>query len=504
MNGGRKGPTSLSPAKRELLSLLLKKRGVGDGKPGTIPRRPDSAPCALSFAQERIWFFEQLESGTASYNVPAAVRVSGRLDPDALRRSLGEILRRHEALRTAFEFVGGRPLQRVLPVSPPPLPVFDLRGVPPREREARAASVIGEEVRRLFDLTGDPLLRCALLRLEEDDHVVLLTLHHIASDGWSSHILVQELSALYEAFAEGRPSPLAELPIQYADFAVWQRARLQGEGLEGLFAYWQKQLEGAPAKLKLATDRPRPQTRTLSGALRSLSLTEELTLALGELCRREDVTLFMLTLAAFKTLLYRYTWQEDVVVGTPIANRRHREVEGLIGFFVNTLALRTDLSGNPSFRALLARVRETTLGAYAHQDMPFDKLVEMLRAERDLSHDPLFQVFFALNNNPAREIRLPALTFTPYGADNGVAKFDLEISLVEWGGRLTVKAIYKKALFDPATIDLMLERYRALLEGVVADPAARLLDLPLGKDVRTAPTAAPAFELADEFTFDDW
>ncbi|HEY0172167.1 MAG TPA: amino acid adenylation domain-containing protein, partial [Pyrinomonadaceae bacterium] len=503
-NDGGKRSAPLSPAKRELLPLLLTKKGIGDGKSGAIPRRPDSDPCPLSFAQERIWFFEQLESGTASYNVPAAVRATGRLDVDVLRRSLGEILRRHEALRTAFEFVGGRPLQRVLPVSPLPLPVFDLRGVPPQERDAQAMNVIGEEVRRSFDLTGDPLLRCALLRLDEDDHVVLLTLHHIASDGWSSHILVSELTALYEAFAGGRPSPLAELPIQYADFAVWQRGWLRGERLEGLFAYWEKQLEGAPAKLKLATDRPRPPARTLRGARRSLLLTEGLTLALKELCRREDVTPFMLLLAAFKTLLYRYTWQEDIVVGTPIANRRRREVEGLIGFFVNTLALRTDLSGNPTFRALLARVRETTLGAYAHQDMPFDKLVEMLRTERDLSHDPLFQVFFALNNNPAREAELPDVTLSGYMADNGVAKFDLEVSLVERDGRLVVNAIYKEALFDAATIDLMLERYRALLEGVVADPDARLLDLPLGEDAREARTAAPAVETADEFTFDDW
>jgi hypothetical protein len=488
MSGGARGPASLSPAKRELLSLLLKRKGVGDGRSGAIPRRPDSAPCPLSFAQERIWFFEQLESGTASYNVPAAVRALGRLDADALRRSLEEIVRRHEALRTAFEFVGGRPLQRALPAPTLPLPVFDLSGLPAPEREARAAAVIGAEVRRPFDLNGDTLLRCALLRLDEDDHVVLLTLHHIASDGWSTHVLVRELAALYEAFAAGRESPLAELPVQYADFAVWQRARLQGEGLETLFAYWQRQLEGAPAKLKLATDRPRPPARTLRGAYRSLPLTGELTLALKALCRREDVTLFMLLLAAFDVLLYRYTWQEDIVVGTPIANRGHRETEGLIGFFVNTLALRADLSGNPPFRALLARVRETTLGAYAHQDMPFDKLVEMLRAERDLSHDPLFQVFFALNNNPTHEARLPGVTLSGYWAANDVAKFDLEVSLVERGERLVVNAVYKEALFDPPTIAVMLERYRALLEGVVADPAARLLDLPLG----------------EEFTFDDW
>ncbi len=500
-----KNSSVLTPARRELLSLRLKSKGVKAEFTATILRRRDSGPCPLSFAQERIWFFEQLESGTASYNVPAAMRVKGALDIGALQRSLSEVLRRHEALRTAFEFVDGKPLQRISPASTLPLPLFDLRYVLLEEREARAASLLENEVRRPFDLTVGPLLRCALVRLEEDEHLAQLTLHHIASDGWSRHILVKELSALYEAFAQCRPSPLPELPMQYADFAVWQREWLQGETLERLFAYWQKQLAGAPARLNLATDRPRPPGRSLDGALESVLLTNKLTLALKELCRREDVTFFMLLLAVFTTLLYRYTWQEDILVGTPIANRTRVKTEGLIGFFVNTLVLRTDLSGNPTFRELLGRVRETTLGAYAHQDMPFDKLVDMLQAERDLSHDPLFQVFFSLNNNPAQEIVLPGITLTPYPADSGVAKFDLEISLAEWGEQLSAKAIYKAALFDSSTIKMMLEHYQSLLQGVVANPEERLLDLPLNDSVRTTTVrdAGQTFQNSDEFAFND-
>ena len=333
----------------------------------------------LSFAQERLWFLDQLERGSATYNIPWTVRLRGRLNVSALERSLQEVVRRHEVLRTTCVVVDGVPQAVVREPAAFRLTVTDLRGVPETDREAQAVGLASEEAGRPFDLARDLMLRAQLLQLGDQDQVLILTMHHIASDGWSMGVFGRELTALYEAFAQDQPSPLPELPIQYQDYAVWQRKWLQGDVLAQQLAYWKEQLAGAPAILELPTDFPRPPVASYRGARQEVVLDAKLTQALQTLSRREAVTPFMLLLAAWQVLLSRYSGQEDVSVGAPIAGRNRTELEGLIGFFVNTLVLRTDLSGNPTFRELLQRVREVTLGAYAHQDLPFEKLVEELR-----------------------------------------------------------------------------------------------------------------------------
>ena len=349
-------------------------------------------PC--SFAQERLWFLDQLFPGSPLYNIPAALRLSGALDVEALTRGLNEIVARHESLRTTIVAVDGQPLQFIDRRASVSLPVVDLGGLPQSEREGRARRLVEEEARRPFDLARGPLLRAGLLRLDEEDHVLLLTMHHIVSDEWSSGIFYGELATLYEAFRAGRPSPLGELPIQYADFAIWQREWLQGEVLEAQLSYWMEQLGGVPALLELPTDRPRRAEQTDRGGWESLGLPREVSERLRALGREEGATPFMTHLAAFQVLLYRYTGQEDILVGTPIANRNWAEIEGLIGFFVNTLVLRGKLTGNPTFREFLGQVREVCLGAYDHQDLPFERLVQELQPERSMSRSPVFQVAF--------------------------------------------------------------------------------------------------------------
>ncbi|MGH9893434.1 MAG: condensation domain-containing protein, partial [bacterium] len=347
----------------------------------------------LSFAQQRLWFLDQLEPDSSVYNVSSALRLRGPLNVAPLQRSLNEIVRRHEALRTVFPAVEGRPVQVVSPSLVLPLPVVDLSDRPTREREDKALRLANREVQLPFDLARGPLFRPTLLRLATDDHILVLTLHHIVSDDWSMGVLYRELTVLYEAFSQGRSSPLAELPVQYSDFTRRQHEELHGEALAQQLSYWKAQLEGI-STLQLPTDRPRPAVESFRGAHQSIVLSKELTDAVKALSRREKATLFMTLLAAFQVLLCRYTGQEDIVVGTPIANRSRVEFEGLIGFFLNTLALRADLSGNPSFLELLARVREVAFEAYAHQELPFEKLVEELQPERSLSRNPLFQVLF--------------------------------------------------------------------------------------------------------------
>jgi amino acid adenylation domain-containing protein len=443
---------------------------VPTGRTGALP---------LSFAQERLWFLDRLEPGSATYNIPAALRLTGVLDERALERSLGEIVRRHQALRTVFAEVDGSPVQVVAPFGGFALPVEDLSGLGEADREAAVRRRAGEEASRPFDLVTGPLFRAALLRLGAEDHVLLLSMHHIVSDGWSLGVLFRELSSLYAAYREGGESPLPELPVQYADYAVWQREQLAGEVLDRQLAYWKERLAGAPELLELPTDHPRPAVQTYRGASVPAELSPELLDRLQRLGRSEGATLYMTLLGAFQVLLSKYAGSEDVVVGSPIAGRTRREVEELIGFFVNTLVLRTDLSGDPSFREVLRRVREATLGAYAHQELPFEKLVVELQPERSLSHSPLFQVMFTLQNVGGGGGALPGLNVSGAGAELGSAQFDLSLTLAGTPQGLRGGLNYNTDLFERGTVERMLGHLERVLEQVAADADVRLSQLEL-------------------------
>ncbi|HVR99443.1 MAG TPA: amino acid adenylation domain-containing protein, partial [Thermoanaerobaculia bacterium] len=440
---------------------------------------PREGPLPLSSAQQRLWFIDQLEPGSPLYNIPVALRIEGPLHHAVLRRCLSEIVRRHEVLRTVFAVTEGPPVQVIRPAEPVGLSVVDLAGLPVSRRQAKAFAMAGEEARRPFDLTRGPLLRGVLLRIAEGDHVVALTMHHIVSDGWSLGILVREVTALYAAFAETRPSPLPELPVQYADFAVWQHSWLQGEILEGEIAFWRRQLAGLPPLLELPTDRPRPAAQSFRGASRPVRLPVGLTQQIEALSRRQGVTVFMVLLAGFEALLSRYSGQQDLAIGTPVAGRNRTELEGLIGFFVNTLVLRGDLTGEPTFRELLGRVRETALAAHAHQDVPFEKLVQELSPERSLAQTPLFQVMFVLQNAPVESLEIQNLRLRPVSGAGTTAKFDLELSLGEWNGGLRGAVEYATDLFDTATMDRLLVHYESLLTAAVATPELMASELPL-------------------------
>lgn len=463
--------SDLSPQeKRKLLAQLLQERAK---KPASFP---------LSFAQQRLWFLDQLAPGNPFYNIPIVAPFSGSVE--ILTQILNEVVRRHEALRTTFRAIEGQPVQVIAPSLKLDLPIIDLRQLPDGDRQAEANRLVEEEIQRPFDLASGPLVRAMLLQLDAFRYLFVLTMHHIISDGWSMEIFSRELSTLYQHFIQGQPSPLPDLLIQYADFAVWQRDWLKGEVLEKQLAYWKKQLADLPV-LQLPTDRPRPNEQRFQGAYHKIALSPTLSAELRQLSREEGVTLFMTLVAAFKTLLYRYSGQTDIVVGVPIAGRNRLELENLIGFFVNSLVLRTDLSGNPTFRQLLSRVREAALDAYAHQDLPFEKLVDELRPQRDLSRNPLFQVTFQL-------IKLHQLADTTLQADDpilsslkvrrGTAIFDIAFSL--WDGPAGINGgfEYNTDLFDPDTVERMAGHFQTLLAGIVADPQTRLGQLALLPD----------------------
>ncbi|HXC70886.1 MAG TPA: condensation domain-containing protein, partial [Pyrinomonadaceae bacterium] len=438
------------------------KRGVREGE---LP---------LSYAQQRLWFADQLTPGSALYNVAAAVRLSGPLNVSALERTLREIIARHEVLRTSFPARDGEPVQVIAEQVEFELPVTDLSALPESEREQAARRLAAEEAETSFDLSTGPLVRARLLRLEEAEHVALFTMHHIVSDGWSVGVLIKEVSQLYEAYSRGEESPLAELPIQYADYAVWQREWLTGEVLDKQLQYWREQLAGAPETLALPTDKTRPAVQTFRGASESLMLPAETSEALKALSRHEDVTLFMMLLSVWQILLHWYSGQEQIVIGTSIANRHQAATEDLIGFFVNTLALRGDLSGNPSYRELLRRVRETCLGAYAHQDLPFEKLVEELRPERSVGHAPFHQVWFTLKDETTSELRLRDLSLNEFKISNTTSKLDLVLTANDTGRGLTLVLEYDSDLFNAITIRAMLKNYEVLLHHIIAQPGAPL------------------------------
>ncbi|MFQ4143782.1 amino acid adenylation domain-containing protein [Chlorogloeopsis sp. ULAP02] len=434
----------------------------------------------LSFAQQRLWFLNQWEGENASYNESIAVRLKGLLNLSALQHSLNEIVRRHEVLRTTFICVDGKPTQVISPDLPLSLSIVDLREIPQwNQRQAEALRLLAQAANCPFQLTEAPLLRTTLVKLDETEYVLSFTIHHIICDGWSMGILLQEVAALYTAFCSNKPLPLPELPIQYADFAIWQRQWLTGDRLQSQLNYWQQQLINYPPILQLPTDRPRPALQSFCGKTQFFSLSSNLTEALKALSRHEEVTLFMTLLAAFVTLLYRYSQQDDILIGTAIANRNYKEQERLIGLFANTLVLRTNFAGNPSFRELLHQVRQCTLSAYAHQDLPFEYLVEQLQPERNPSYNPLFQVMFVLQNSPVEELKLPDLDLNLLPLENQTAKFDLSLVMQEKECGLYGELEYNTDLFNADTICRMVEHLQILLTGIVANPEQRLGDLPI-------------------------
>ena len=423
----------------------------------------------LSFAQQRLWFLTQLDPETSLYNMSASVLLKGSLNIEALERSLNEIIRRHESLRTVFPTVDGQPIQSILPSLTLQLIPVDLSHLSTAERQSRHKELCRAEAQQTFDLQQGPLIKVKLLRFEAEEHVLLLTKHHIISDGWSIGVLMNEMAVLYSAYVKGEESPLDELPIQYGDFAVWQRQWLQADALSDQLSYWHDQLADAPSLLELPTDRPRPPSQSYSGATSTLMLSSHLNEAIKKLSREQGCTPFMTLLAAFKVLLMRYTHQHDIVVGTPIANRRREELEGLIGYFANTLALRTKVEGGMSFKALMGRVKEVALGGYGNQDVPFEKVVERMKPERTMSYSPIFQVMFVMQNS-AQRLRLEGLTLNLVNLDNGTSKFDLTMEAEETEEGLKLNLEYSTDLFDEERIRRMGEHYQTLLESAIANP----------------------------------
>lgn len=472
--------------KAQLISFLHHRRSRSELSPTIQPS--SGAVFPLSFAQQRLWFLYQLAPNNPFYNVPAAIRLVGALDQEALERSFNQIIQRHDALRTTFTVVDGEPVQVIAPHLTIKLERVNLQSVTVQDRERIRQQFAIAEAQRPFNLTVDPLLRVTLVQFDLTESILLLTLHHIVADGWSLGVLIRELACFYTAFVEEQPPTLPALPIQYADFACWQRRELQGEVLARQLSYWRSQLQNL-TMLQLPSDRSRPSVQSYRGATYPLQLSPTLTQALETLSQQSGSSLFMTLLAAFQTLLYRYTGQEDIAIGSPIANRHRSELEGLIGFFVNSLVMRSDLSGNPTFRELLKRVREVAIGAYAHQDLPFEKLVEELDPERDLSRNPLFQVAFALQNAPIQALELPELTLEPAPLTSNSTRFDLEVHLWEpsnglrsiWQSQegLNGFVAYSTDLFDRDRIARLVGHFQTLLEGIVHNPDARLLELPL-------------------------
>jgi amino acid adenylation domain-containing protein len=483
MKPGAKPTFTLSPQRRAWLDKMLQQTAGAPGAASAstrIPRQPRTGPLPLSFAQQRLWFIEQLTPGTAVYHIPLAVRFSGALDLAALARSFSALVERHEMLRTTFPAERGQPVQQIAPTLELPLATLDLSALPAAQRTAQTQQRLRTETQTIFDLARGPLWRARLIRLSDDDHVLIVTLHHIISDAWSMGVLIQELATLYEAFSAGQPSPLPELPIQYVDFACWQREWLaQGDELETQLAYWKRQLAGRLPVLELPTDHPRPAGQSLRGARQPVVFSPAHSDVFQSLCQHERITLFMLMLASFDVLLARYTGQTDILIGSPIANRNRVDTVGLIGFFVNTLVLRSDLSGNPTYRTLLARVRDAAIGAYAHEDLPFEQLVEALQPERDPSHTPLFQVMFVLQNAPAPKIELPQLSIQILPSERATTKFDLDLTLLQGPAGLHGFFEYNTDLFEATTIMRLARHFQTLLTDAVAHPDRRISELRL-------------------------
>jgi amino acid adenylation domain-containing protein len=470
-----------SPTVRSMAERLKEElAAAGQSAPlvGIQKAERDGSPLPLSYAQQRLWFIDQMEPGSALYNIPLAGKVTGKLDKNALQKSFNEIVRRHEVLRARFAVSEGIPVVEVVPDQQLTIEEIDLRGLSESDRKAEAMSLAEAETAIGFDLAIGPLIRMKLLQMGEEDHVLLMTIHHIVSDGLSFKNFFAELGSLYEAYIKGVESPLEELEIQYSDFAAWQRQWLQGKTLDDQLAYWTKQLTGLQV-LDLPTDYPRPAVPHHRGANIRFEMSADLTARLKELSSRQEATLFMVLLAAFDVLLFRYAGQEDIAVGSPIANRNRKEIEKLIGFFVNTLVLRADLAQRPSFVELLSRVKKATLDAYANQDLPFEKLVEAISPERDISRTPLFQVVFAMQSAPLAEVPLGELKLQLFNVNSSTAKFDLTLGVVEDGGSFKASLEYNTDLFEPDTAQRMIDHYQTLLAGIVAEPDRPIVSLPM-------------------------
>ncbi|MGQ0555595.1 MAG: amino acid adenylation domain-containing protein [Nitrospiraceae bacterium] len=469
----------LSQQKQALLEKLLREEGLAVTDQPVVNRRDGSNHYPLSYAQQRLWFLDQLEPGQAFYNLPVAVRLEGEVDERVLGHVVNEVVRRHEILRTTFATIDGGPVQHIAAELTVAVSVEDLTNIPNGEGEQRAKELMQAEAQQPFDLVTGPLVRMRLLRLTATEHILLFTAHHIVSDGWSMGVLVREVAALYRAYVQQQPSPLPELAIQYADYAAWQRQWLSGPILQKQVTYWIKHLAGAPSILTLPTDRPRPSVHSYRGATHTFTVAAPTVMGLYQVGQQAQATLFMTLAAALTVLLARYSGQRDICLGTPIANRTRAEIEPLIGFFVNTLVLRTQIDPTQPFLTLLEQVRTTALNAYAHQDIPFEQVVEVLNPERQLSHTPLFQVMLILQNAPMDTLALPGLTLSALPAESTTAKFDLTVDLVEADGVLSGTVDYSTDLFEAATIARLMNHYIRLLEAIVAKPTARVNELPM-------------------------
>lgn len=465
----------LGARKGEVIAFLQSANSVSQLSSLSIqPRAKDEVP-PLSFSQQRLWFLDQFEPGNAAYNIPMAMRLKGTLNVAALQQALNEIVNRHEALRTNFDTLNDQPVQIIASPKPLPLTLIDLSELPSEEQIVEAKRLAAEEAKRPYDLRNDLLVRATLLKLNIEEHIFLLTMHHIVSDGWSITIFSREFAALYNAFINRQTSPLPPLPIQYADFACWQREWLKGERLSTQLAYWKQQLEGELPQLEMLLDKPRPPVQSNRSGRANLEIATSLSQALRRLSQQEDATLFMTLLAAFKLLLYRHTGLEDIIVGSPIAGRNWAEIENLIGFFLNTLVLRTNLSGNPSFRELINRVKKVATDAYSHQDIPFEKLLIELQPERDLSRTPIFQIFFNMLNLESEGAQLQGLTTEIFSTENIGSKFDLTLYLTEQGKVIDLTIVYNSDLFTPEKISELLSQYNYLLSQITVDPDKNLI-----------------------------
>ncbi|MCC6179259.1 MAG: hypothetical protein IT305_28465, partial [Chloroflexi bacterium] len=472
---------ALSPEQRAQLARLLRERAQRE-QAATIPRRSphtDTAPC--SWMQRGLWLLDQLQPN-AAYNLAILTRLRGRLDVALLEQVLNEVIRRHEVLRTTFQAEDGEPVQRIAPELYVPIAVVDVSAVPAEERDAEAQRRATQEAQRLFDLAHGPLLRPTLLQFTDSDWRIIFVVHHIISDAWGMGLLVSEVQALCAAFQDGLPSPLPELPIQYADYAAWQRTTYGQEAVDRDLAYWKQQLADAPST-ELLTDTSRPSVRRFRGSRVRLQFPTTVVERLAALSRREGATIYMVLLAAFQTLLHRYTGQDDIVVGSPMVDRRHAETHGLIGFFLNTLVMRADLSGDPTFREFLQRVRRVALEAYEHQNAPFDQIVKILQPARDPSRSPLFQIMFTFHDAMIESADLAGLELESDDVDSGTTQFDLSLMLEQAGNSVTGTVEFDTDLFERATIERLVEHWGVLLDGIAADPERRLSELPLLSEV---------------------